>query len=180
MTPPDLAIEREAGKPCYHPNLEIRHDDELWCDACDTFICSTDAAVAALTSHLSTIPGEREIERAIGQAQIDTLTGALGALVAKLDQINADPSMQSVFAMAAIRGAEYMGPTYERELEAAKAVLGDEHVRLPTYADGMRDMRERAAKVADSWRPNSAANGIASHIRSLALSREEGGRHAAA
>jgi hypothetical protein len=46
-----------------------------------------------------------------------------GALVAKLDEINAHPAFQSVFAMAAIHGAEYRGPNYSDALEHARATL---------------------------------------------------------
>jgi hypothetical protein len=46
-----------------------------------------------------------------------------GTLVAKLDEINAHPAFQSVFAMAAIHGAEYRGPNYSDALEHARATL---------------------------------------------------------
>ena len=50
---------------------------------------------------------------------------ALQNLVAKLEQIHADPQYQSVWTLSMIHGAHYSGPTYEAELNAAKRVLAD-------------------------------------------------------
>lgn len=53
----------------------------------------------------------------------EALDLALSGLVAKLDAIEGDPGYASVFALAKLHGAEYHGPTWEREIEAARAVL---------------------------------------------------------
>lgn len=51
------------------------------------------------------------------------LVGATRALVNKLDEINEDKSFQGVFTYAFAHGYRYDGPTFESDLESARAAL---------------------------------------------------------
>jgi len=88
----------------------------------------------ALTRHLATSPvvhvpsfqagwDERgaDVERL--ERERDALREALGGLVARLDEIHGDSRFQSVWMMAEVHGNPYTGPTYENELNAARAAL---------------------------------------------------------
>jgi hypothetical protein len=48
---------------------------------------------------------------------------ALEALVARLDEVHADPRYRAVWALAHSYGVDYRGPRYDRELEAARLAL---------------------------------------------------------
>lgn len=50
---------------------------------------------------------------------------ALGNLVSKVEEVNTHPRMISVFAVAALHGQEYDGPTYAEALKEAKKLLND-------------------------------------------------------
>jgi hypothetical protein len=45
-------------------------------------------------------------------------------LVSKLDEVYAHPQYRAVWESAWIHGCRYGGPTYERELKAAREALG--------------------------------------------------------
>ena len=47
----------------------------------------------------------------------------MGALISKLDAINADPQFQSVFTMAHIHGTPYTGPNWVDEVDNARAAI---------------------------------------------------------
>ncbi len=57
-------------------------------------------------------------------AEITKLRDALRDLVDALDRCK--PGIDSAFSMAWVHGQRYDGPTYEKELEAARTALGEE------------------------------------------------------
>lgn len=61
------------------------------------------------------------------ESEMSTLREALRELVAKLDEIEAHPSFQSIWFDLANHGRPYTGPNYKAELEVARAALAVEH-----------------------------------------------------
>lgn len=54
-----------------------------------------------------------------------TVTEAARALVAKLNEVHADPRYMAIWYLAAAHGAPYDGPKYEAELQALTAALAE-------------------------------------------------------
>lgn len=59
---------------------------------------------------------------------------ALAALVKRLEMIEADPGYQDVWMLHHVHGGRYTGPTYVRQLRAAKAALKKERLMASKYS----------------------------------------------
>ena len=70
------------------------------------------------------VPPEVSEEIEEGMVEITKLRDALRELVDALDRCK--PGIDSAFSMAWVHGQRYDGPTYEKELEAARTTLGEE------------------------------------------------------
>jgi hypothetical protein len=66
-------------------------------------------------------PAAKDLEELLREER-ERYSTALSELVAALDRVHADSRYQSVWTLFQIRGGQYKGPTYEKELEQARAV----------------------------------------------------------
>jgi hypothetical protein len=84
------------------------------------------------------------------------LREALENLVNKLTEIHGNSEYQSVWIMSQMHNGPYVGPSYEGELNAAKAALADQPP--PDPREAALDAAEKALVLLLPWALQAGAN----------------------